>query len=289
MDSEDRRSYENMIRAARRMLERTENKREIAQYMYKYNSRTLCGGGGFLGMGDIMMGVSGGLVSSRGMAVMMSPEEITALVDGGALDKLFNMDDLNAPDFSKVFGKVAAKIGAQRLYKDAKAYYKSKAPGLETAIAVYDAPGTEMGAVSVEAEGGKAVIRSGVRKDLDTAFRQCSYEEFNPGGRELLLMAAETAPEKGNKTSAYERLKRDYLQNGENGVNEPGAVPRPEDAVKSIPGFEKMSAAEKLSAMREATDRYDEYQKALQEQEATRQAGEAWVPKYPGSGITGDI
>lgn len=296
MTESEKRSYENMVRTARRMLERTENRRDIAACLYQYQARTLCGGGGILVPGDYMCDMGGCLVSSRGMAIPMDAAAITEMVDGGALDKLFSMDDLNAPDFSSRFEKVLAEMDVQRHYHDASCYYKNEqaGPGLVGSVAVYDVPepGTGQRApVSVESTGGRFAVRPGVRDDLVGAgFRQCTYEEFNPGGRELVMQAeADVNAERQNTGSAYEKLKKDYLANGENEIKESGEVEPPDKAVQSIPGYDRMSATEKLAAMREATDRYDAYQKSLQEQAATRENESAWTPTLPGSGRMGDI
>lgn len=281
MTDEEKRTYANMVRTAYRMLERTENRKELAQALYQYNARALVGGGGMMLPGDVICAVPGGIVSARGMAVPMSPGELSQLVDGGALDRLFRMDDLNAPDFDERIGRIMSKAGMQREYQDASRYYVNSGPGLQESVAVYDVPETGPGDpahVSVERSGGEQKARTGVRDDLGTAFRQCTYEEFNPGGRALLNESRAVNPERENRGSAYDQLREGYLDGGENKVPESGEVKKPEDAVKDIPGYDKMSASEKLSAMKEATEKYSAYQAEMGEQAAARDASAEWTP-----------
>ena len=281
MTGEEKRTHDSMTRTARRMLERTENKKELAMALYQYNAKALVGSGSALMPGDICCGVPEGLVTSRGAAIPMSAEELSALVDGGALDRMFRMDDLNAPDFSKRIEAVMSKINEQRHFHDASCYYKADGPGLESAVAVYDVPGPEPGStetISVERSAGGIEARAGVRDDLDTGFRQCTYEEFNPGGRALALEAEDVNTERESKDSAYDRLKESYLSGGENKIGEAGEVRKPMDAAREIPGYDAMSATEKLAAMRDATDRYADHQARIAEQDASKEAEEEWVP-----------
>lgn len=281
MNKQDMQSYTMMVRTARRMLERTENREDLVRALYEYNARALVGGGGMMLPGDIVCAVPGGIATARGMAVPMSPEELEALVDGGALDRMFRMDDLNAPDFSDRIGAVMKKAGMQMSFRDASAYYAPAGPGLEESIAVYDVPETGPGDpahVSVEQSGGTASFRTGVRDDLGTNFRQCTYEEFNPGGRPLLAEARSVNAERENAGTAYDKLRESYLQNGENRAPETGEVKKPEDAVKDIPGYDRMGAAEKLAAMKDATEKYEAYQAQQGREAAERDASAEWTP-----------
>ena len=281
MTGEEKRTHDNMTRTARRMLERTENRKELALALYQYNAKALVGGGGALLPGDVCCGVPEGLVTSRGAAIPMSPEELSALVDGGALDRMFRMDDLNAPDFGKRIEAVMSKIETQRHFHDASCYYKSDAPGLEFAVAVYDVPGQEPGStetISVERNADGMAARTGVRDDFGTGFRQCTYEEFNPGGRALALEAEAVNTERESKSSAYDRLQESYLSGGHETAPEAGEVRKPLEAARDIPGYDAMSATEKLAAMRDATDQYADHQARIAEQEASKEAEEEWVP-----------
>lgn len=281
MTDEEKRTHDSMTRTARRMLERTENRKELALALYQYNAKALVGGGGALLPGDVCCGVPEGLVTSRGAAIPMSPSELEALVDGGALDRMFRMDDVNAPDFGKRIEAVMSKLDTQRHFHDADCYYKNDGPGLESAVAVYDVPEPGQGStqtISVERNAGGMTARTGVRDDLDTGFRQCTYEEFNPGGRALALEAESVNTERESKDSAYDRLKESYLSGGQNQVGEAGEVRKPLDAAREIPGYDSMSATEKLAAMRDATDQYADHQARIAEEQASKEAEEEWVP-----------
>lgn len=281
MTSEEKRTHDSMTRTARRMLERTENRKELAKALYQYNAKALVGGGGALLPGDVCCGVPEGLVTSRGAAIPMSLEELSALVDGGALDRMFRMDDLNAPDFGKRIDAVMSKIDTQRHFHDASCYYRSDGPGLEAAVAVYDIPAGAHGGpqtISVERSDAGMAAREGVRDDLGTGFRQCTYEEFNPGGKALALEAGSVNTERESKANAYDRLKEDYLSGGQHEGAEAGEVRKPMEAAQSIPGYDAMSATEKLAAMRDATDQYADHQARVAEEDARKAAEEEWVP-----------
>lgn len=281
MTGEEKRTHDIMTRTAKRMLERTENRKELAKALYQYNAKALVGGGGALLPGDVCCGVPEGLVTSRGAAIPMSESELNALVDGGALDRMFRMDDLNAPDFGKRIDAVMSKLDTQRHFHDASCYYKADAPGLQSAVAVYDIPGRDGNppqTISVERDANGMNARAGVRDDLDTGFRQCTYEEFNPGGRALALESETVNTERESKDSAYDRLKEGYLSGGQSETAEPGEVRKPLEAAQSIPGYDAMSPMEKLAAMRDATDQYADHQARVAEEDARKSAEEEWVP-----------
>ena len=272
MNEAESRSYAENMRVARRMLERQENIKEIAQALYQYNARAMASANAILLPGDYMVRSGECMMSSRGAAVQISPEELADLVDGGALSKIFNPDDLNSADFGDKIDDIMSAIGYQAHYHDASCYVARD--DLSKVVAVYDLPGAgevpDMRAY-VERSGDEYRLSDGVEAESGT-MRQCSYEEFNPGGREIVLETQAAGPQETvNKSNAYDQLKETYLDGGENDVPEAGEITRPED----VAGYDKLSPSEKLALQRQ----YQEQMQAAQE--AGAQAQSQWTPSLP--------
>lgn len=265
MTEKEEQEYRVSRQTALRIMQREESEAEIADALYEYNERALCGNGCLMLPGDYVCVCGNCMLGSRGAAINIDPEALAEMIDQGALSKIFDPDSLSRPDFSDKMDEVFAAMGAQRHFHDASCYMaKDGADGkLADAIAVYEPqPGEQY---TVRMDEGKAECVPGVPKDVDF-YRECSYEEFNPGGTELKKEA-----EKAKPAGAYEKLVKDYLNNGD--VREYGEV-RAEDR----PGYGKLSPMEKLQAQAEAVDENDMIRKAQAEQEA-REAGEAqWSP-----------
>lgn len=266
-------------KTARRVMERIENARDIADALYVWQERALVNNGTMLLPGDCCMVCGEKMTSARGASVSMSPDQLAEMIDGGALHKLFNPDDLNAPDFDTKMDAVFTAMGAQAHFCDAKLYAVPDAEGqrLADAVAIWDGavPGSEQPRfVSVERKGDEFRLRDGVDARLGQGV-QATYENFNPGGLDVQAALAGINPERENKTAAHDRILEGYEAGGSNAVPSAqeareGAPARPED----VPGYSGMSAMEKMALHAEYTDQQAEL--------TAREAGEDdFGPKLP--------
>lgn len=267
-------------RVARVAQEIVENKRELAEILYIWDMRMVAGPACAIMPGDYMAVGPGCMCSSRGALVDMDADDILALVSGGGMHKAFDMDDLNAPDIDVRIDSVMQRIAAQRTYQDADRYLCSH--DLQYAVAEYDpdpAPGTEAppAQFAVERRGDRFSYRSGARGG-DVPMRECRYEEFNPGGAEIVLAAqAEARPEEGRAAgSAYAEMLRRYEQSGGHGAA------MPSEAARRIPGFKDMSPREQLAATYKLTDEYHKFAERGAAQEKSPDAADQWGPRLPG-------
>lgn len=282
-DSMDAREREQR-RVARMMQEKAENKRELAQALHVWRGKMLANDACCVLPGDYMAVGHGCMCSSRGALLSMSEDDLHAMIEGGALSKVFRMGDVNGPDMDAQLDFYMGQIVRQRHYADASSYHVCTGD-LERAIAVYDMPepasGSEKGSegpmLTVERNGGRFAFHTG-SWDGGVPMRQCSYEEFNPGGAEMIRsLESEAKPEQGRSKSVLrEKMEREYLNNGEN------RVAKPDEAIRQIPGYENMSPSERLAKMVELKD---EYHKALErsvQQEQAPSSSDQWGPRLPG-------
>lgn len=267
-------------RVARCMQEKAENSKEVAQALHVWKARMVANDQCMVLPGDYMAVGRCCMCSSRGAMIDMAEGDIQALVESGALSRVFDNDDLNAPDFHDVLDGVLDKIAAQREFRDASCYYCSH--GLEQAVAVWDIPpdpdGMQPGCTAAV---GRSGAEFGFGDDLvstDLPLRQCSYEEFNPGGADIMAaVRAEAKPEQGrSQKSMFQEMQEKYLADGENDIA------KPDDLVKRVPGWDKMSPSERMALQVQASD---EYHRALERQAAQEQgpdAADQWGPRLPG-------
>lgn len=240
-------------KAARRMQERFENMGDIADALYLWNAQMLAGSGCVMMPGDVCACWNGGIASSRGALISMSADEILDLVDGGALSKVFNPDDMNAPDFGDRMRHIFTKVSDQRAFRDAPHYYQR--PELHSAVAVYDVPGPtpkDDTQLSVERAGRRFSFVPGVRDDLETML-ECTYLQFNPARADIMAEVNGAAPEMRNRSDIFDRIIQAYQDAGSNGVPEAGDLKDPRDE----PGFDALPPMERMTRMNAYTDQAD--------------------------------
>ncbi len=255
-------------KAARRMLERIENTRDIADALYIWNAKAMANAQCMLLPGDFCVCGHGGLQSSRGAMITMSPEELAELIEGGALDKVFDVDGLNGPDFADRMEDVFTAFIGQQHFHDASCYRASG--DLSHAVAVYNPPvpeGEPPMSIAVERDGGRFSLVAGFDDDGGTG-QECDYSKFNPGRADIMSALAETNLERQNQGSAYQKLQEKYLSDGSNDAPEAGDLKKPED----IPGYDKMSPMEQLRLQADYVDAVDAVRQSQAEQEAQEAA-----------------
>lgn len=260
-------------KAARRMLERIENTKEIADALYAWNARALANSQCMLLPGDLCVCGKDGIQSSRGVMIQMSPEEIAGLIEGGALDKIFDVDGLNAPDFSTRMEDVFTAFVSQQHFCDADRYRASG--DMSRAVAVYDPPvpeGEPRSPVAVERDGDRFRLVAGFHDDGGTG-QECDYSKFNPGRADIMSELADSAGENQNRGSAYQELQEKYLADGKNDAPKMGDLQKPED----VPGYDKMSP---MAQLRLQADYVDAMDAVRQEEQA--QAEEDGMEPMPG-------
>lgn len=267
-------------RVARIAQEVVENRRELAEILYVWDMRMVAGPSCAIMPGDYVAVGSGCMCSSRGAMVDMDADDILALVTGGGMHRALDMDDLNAPDLDIRINSIMERVEAQRMYKDADRYLCSH--DLRHAVAEYDpdpVPGSEAppAQFAVERRGDRFSYRNGARGG-DVPMRECRYEEFNPGGAEIVLAAqAEARPEEGRAAgSAYAEMLRRYERSGGHGAE------MPSDAARRIPGFEDMSPREQMAAKYKLMDEYHKAAERSAAQERSPDAADQWGPRLPG-------
>ena len=267
-------------RVARISQEIVENERELAEILYIWDLRMVASPACVILPGDYIAVGDGCMCSSRGALVDMDSEDILALVTGGGMHRAFDMDDLNAPDFDVQINSVMRRIQAQRQYQDADRYYCNHE--LQYAVAEYDVepPANfedQSAPFAVERREDRFQFRNGAGAG-DIPLRECNYEEFNPGGAEIILASrAEARPEEGRSRGAeYAEMLRRYEASG-------GGKPEmPAEAARRIPGFDQMSPREQMAAQYKLTDEYHKAAERRSIQEQAPDAGDQWGPRLPG-------
>lgn len=277
--SEDHRERERR-RVARIMQEKAENEKELQEALYKWDMRMVANGPCIIFPGDYVAVGHGCMCSSRGALVDLDMDDIRDMIGVGGLHQVFDFDDLNAPDFYEQVDDIMARIAAQRMYQDASRYRCSGS--LRQAVAEYDLPAEpgqdgKPATAAVERNGSVFVFRAGAGAG-DVPMRQCSYDEFNPGGVDIRQALYESAkPEQGrSQKSAWQELQEKYLADGENDIA------KPSDASRRIPGYDRMTPSEKLAVQVRLED---EQHKAMQRsagQEHGPDAADQWGPRMPG-------
>ena len=266
-------------RVARQRQEMVETKREIARSLYKYNARTLSHENTVLMTGDYMMfdneSGKGVLVSSRGAAIAISAEELADMVNDGAISKVFNPDDLNAPDFESKIDNVLTQINIQSQFEDASIYKvipnvdkNEEEKGLAFYVSVQDPQ--KIDAVVVKSDDKFTMMSYDDFKETDSEADaiQCTYARFNPGAVEMKEQLAKMNGERENKQNAYSKLIEEYTQNGGNYVKEPGEIAQDSN----------LTAKERLDAVKQATEAQQE-QVMQQAQIAENEEDMGYVPK----------
>lgn len=235
-------------RVARIRQEIVENKHELASKLYKYSGPSLKGAGCFLGKGDIMIRQNENMFSSRGVMLPVSSEQLVEMLDDKTMSKLFDMDDINADEFDAKLEEVLQEMAVQASYQDASYYMTNddNSYGLATYVSEQD---PDLVIAQVECRNDEFTITPMVvPEEVTSQLRECTYNEFNPGARELRIEIANTNKETTNKGSAYAKLQKEYLANGRNDIKEPGEILKDN----------KMSAKDKLFACKEAVDEINE-------------------------------
>lgn len=274
----DRREFERR-RVAIIMQEVVENQRELAEMLYIWDMRITANAQCCILPGDYIAVGDGCLCSSRGALVDMDQSDIAELIGAGGLHQVFDLDDLNAPDFSHRINDIMCDIVAQRQFRDAGAYYEL---GLEDAVAVYDLPsvpgsGNGPAQFAVERRGDRFAFRNGFGAG-DVPMAQCDYEHFNPGGIDIVRsMRAEAKADTGpSKKRAYDMLMEQYREGGYHDIE------MPSDAARRVPGFKDMSPREQMSVVHKLSTAREAAADRGRRQEQKADTDDQWGPKTPG-------
>ena len=275
-------------RIGRIMQEKAENHREIVEALYKWDMRMVANEHCAIFPGDYVAVGHDCICSSRGVQVDMEPQDILAMIESGGLSQVFDMDDLNSPNLADKVDDMMADIERQRKFKDANCYCKchDQKTGLEHAVAIFEMPCCEEGkqpvSVAVERTGDEFRFRNGAGTG-DFPWRQCSYEEFNPGGADIIaeLRGDEKPEPTESKTSAYERMLKHYEATGGGDPEKPG------DAARRVPGYDQMSPSEQLAVQVSLSDEYHKSMERAAAQEKAPDASDQWGPRLPGQRRSG--
>ena len=275
-------------RVARIMQEKVEKQGDIVRALHRWDMRMVANNSCAIFPGDYVAVGDGCMCSSRGVQVDMSAADIAKMIDIGGLEQVFDMDDLNSPNLDAKIDDIMKQVEAQRNFHDAHCYRKRRDEEtcLECAVAIYEFPGStpEEPPVSaaVERSGDEFRFRNGAGTG-DFPWRECNYEEFNPGGANIIAeLRGDEKPEPTvNKTSAYERMLEHYEATGGGEPEKPG------DAARRIPGYDKMSPSEQLAAQVRLSDEYHKAQERAASQEKSPDAADQWGPRLPGQRRTG--
>lgn len=231
-DDEDAIQEDIQLRlAALRAQERIETREEIAAYIYAYKGSTMSGGNGLLRQGDYMSLNNSGdrLTSSRGVDIALNTGDLERMIDAGVLDKALRADDLNSPDFRAHVDKMIEQTTRQAKYQDAQAYYSISD---NTAVAAFVDDVRQVTPTAAIIRNGSEFTMAtaeelksdvtGIAKGTVSAVgdfaaspfeaispeRECSYEEFNPGGRDIKReLERHSNPERENQGIKREDMK----------------------------------------------------------------------------------
>ena len=251
VDEIKREEYEKQ-RASLRRQELVETKHEIANALYRYQGPTLVANGCVLLTGDYMLKSDAGLTSSRNVFINMSADELTDRINDGHIAKVFNPDDMNAPDINTRIDEVLADMNLQSKFEDADQYLYND--DQEKGLAIYvkdiaDSAAEPTIDAIVECKKGVVVAKMASKDVVDDVkgAKECTYEEFNPGARDLSMQLDKLNPETQNSMNAYHKLREEYLANGENDVKEPSEILQD----KTLSATEKLKAYTKAQNEKE--------------------------------------
>lgn len=249
--------------AALRLQERQESRAEIAAHIYRYKARAMSGGSSLLCPGDYMMLGGGGeyLISARGAQVDLGFDGLEKLVNAGALDHVFDAADLNSPAFEGKLDKILDEMAAQAEYSDAYGYcsIRGKGKGHDCAIALFaqdmldNSPtavvirsGTEFAAAAGSAIGDSIADIAKSAGDGMSPVRQCSYEEFNPGMRDIRQeLEKSTNGERENMDIKFKAMRDDVISANAAGKSNLDArsEERGDKSIKSSDAYAELKAA----------------------------------------------
>lgn len=235
-------------KVARRMQEIIENKEEVAKCLFRYMGPAIVTPQCMLCGGDYMVFGNGALTSARGAQIPISAEELVSFIDGGHLSHVFDPTDINSSDFAERMNTILEAMNLQSKYQDAPVYYQFVHE--DCALAAYES-GTPDRIAGVLRVGTHFALHNGISKkdDMFKDSKECTYEEFNPGGKEIQDELEKTVnQETQNKSSKYQEMKQMYQQNGENRV----------PSVGEISQDKSLSAKDRLNAMKEAQEQMQE-------------------------------
>lgn len=248
-----------LMMTALRMQEREETREEIADYIYEYKGKAMSGGSSLLCPGDHMVLNAAGnsLGSARGATIALDTSGLEKLLESGALDKTFSMDDLSSPDFTKKLDAVLDNMAMQAEYRDAYSYCemgdesglasfaKDVASNTPTAIVIRNgsefavAAGSEIKDDIKDIAVGAADAAGEFVSDAFGSVRECTYEEFNPGGLDIRSeLESSVNGERENPGEKFERLRDRAAENGNNKAKAIDSAPS-----KGASAFAALSAA----------------------------------------------
>lgn len=268
-------------RTARRMQETIENRDEVMAYiskLYKYGGPTIASGQCLLCGGDYMTYDNGMMTSARGAGIPMDPEALAEMVMSGAFSKVFDPSDINAADFGKRFSAIAGAMDMQRGFMDAARYHRHEHEdrGLAEYVSAQDPEKTE--AVIIRdgddiRAASLANIPEDKKDDIFANMRECDYDGFNPGRRDIQAMIRKTMnPETQNRSGAYAKMQEKYAASGGNEAR----------SLEDIRNDKSMTPMEKMRAMGQSMD-------SAQQEEARKAAEfEEYAPQIPGAGRYAD-
>lgn len=274
----DRREFER-CRVAIIMQEVVDSQRELAEMLYIWDMRITANQHCCILPGDYIAVGNGCMCSSRGALVDMDQDDILQMIGAGGLHQVFDMDDLNAPDFSSRINDIMGDIVAQRQFRDAHHYCSD---GLQHAVAVYDLPSGpgpdgKPAQFAVERRGDRFSFRNGFGSG-DVPMAQCDYEHFNPGGIKIVeAMRDEAKPDTGpSKQRAYDMLMKQYREGGYQDIE------MPSDAARRVPGFKDMPPREQMAVVHKLSTSQQAAIDRGRRQEQKLDTDDQWGPKGPG-------
>lgn len=217
------------------------------------NGSCLFAGGDYCVYGD------GALHGSRGASIPMSASELEAMIESGAMSNVFDLDDLNAPNFTILVGEVFQQSLSQSRYADCKHYYKD--PRYENPVGDYG-----NGTAVTKTENGFEIIKD---YQPTASCTECAYGDFDKVASEI---EQNTAPiQQGSYDNINENINaaKDYVKDtaGENvntgmamrnaeeayesaSVSSSGEIIRPDD----MPGYDDLSPMDKIMAQAKYLD-----------------------------------
>lgn len=275
---QERRKETLMKMSALRLQERQESREEIAAHIYRYKGAAMRGGGALLCPGDYMT-LSGDdhfLTSARGAQIGLDTGDLEKLVEAGALDHVFHAADLNSPAFQGKLDAILDRMSAQAEYRDAYAYCpihgnkagKADKPVPEAAAAMFAKdPLSGMPTAVIIRSGAEFAAAAGtamrdgisdIAKSAGEAMapeRQCSYEEFNPGAKDIKAeLEKDTNGERESMDEKFKALRDEIMASnsaGKGGTDKKPEAEKPEGRKPSAYEELKAAAAEQERAQAE--------------------------------------
>lgn len=267
-DEMDQRERNEMT--AKRRQEYYENIKEFQNVLFRYNGPTVISPDYVLFSGDYVTKGAKGISSVRGVDLGISAEKFMEQVHAGGFSQVFSPTDLNAPDIITKFERIMKQIKRQSTAWDATIYLTNAVePHSTDDIALYKNEHDEIEAhMKKKQDEDTVLVYIGAPSEKDmTGMRECTYEEFNPGGLTLHLEIEDHInPERTNKGSAYEKLNEQLNQTGNGEFNKPMSETPDTYERDAILKDSSKSSYEKLMAYNDMEQQIEEQQAQMAEQ-----------------------